>query len=270
MVKATLTLPNGTIVTIEGSVEEVQTLFRFYGEVDNNLDGEKQKLFEVDNTFDIGEISKKTKPDDNDLIKMSTLAKTCSEADVIEKSILDKQNEANRVLLPLYLVHEYLSNPYGLTTSEISKVTIELGTKVSRQNVLRALKFSANGFTQKQGNPPRYTINRRGISHIKSVLAGKVDLEGGNPPIPATLTPKKRKKQSRSMATKKSPTGFVTQLKESGFFSDKKSLSDVQKRLEEMGQIVPLTSLSSTLLNLIRGNQLKRVKDNNKWFYYVE
>jgi hypothetical protein len=101
------------------------------------------------------------------------LAKKCPEAEVIGRRILDTTNEANRVLVPLYIVHEYLDSAFGLTTSEISEVTIELGAKVSRQNSLRALKFTVPKLVIKQGEPPRYKIHRRGLIHMKSVLQGE-------------------------------------------------------------------------------------------------
>ncbi len=65
----------------------------------------------------------------------------------------------------------------------------------------------------------------------------------------------------------KGPTGYITQLRDEGFFKAKRSLGDIQKKLEEQGHIYAITSLSPILVRLVRGRALRRVKDGNRWAY---
>jgi hypothetical protein len=263
MAKASFTLPNGTSIVIEGTPEEVQGLLAYYTNVSNPVAPSPSKQHKP-KTEEIPPIESKAKPDKRDIEKIVEIIKTYPEAEAIEERILDKTSEANRVLLPLYIIHEHLDGMFGLSTNEISEITISLGVKVSRQNALRSVKFTAPGYVIKFGNPPRYKINRRGISHIKSVLAGTETRESEQ------HSPKKKAKANQK-ATKgskgKGPQTFILELKNSGFFSEQRSISDVQKKLEEMGHIYSQAFLSTPLIRLVRSKKLKRVKENDSWNY---
>jgi len=182
MIKTTFSLPNGTLVTVEGLQEDVQNLLDYYSNAHpshlnppkhENKTGNKpaHKAAKPESSADIS-------PDTQ--IKIINLIRSCKEAEAIEKNILEaKSSEAVRVLLPLYVVHEYLENSFGLTTVEIGAITAELGNKVNvrRQNVLRALKSSASKYVlgdraRKAGIGTRYTLSDRGVQYIKSILAG--------------------------------------------------------------------------------------------------
>ncbi len=182
MIKTTFSLPNGTLVTIEGSREDVQNLLDYY----NNTSPRLSTLPKHENKIDNKPARKVAKSESftdispDTQIKIINLIRSCQEAEAIEKNILEaKSSEAVRVLLPLYIVHEYLENSFGLTTVEIGAITAELGSKVNvrRQNVLRALKSSASKYVlgdraRKAGIGTRYTISERGVQYIKSILAG--------------------------------------------------------------------------------------------------
>ncbi len=181
MVKASFTLPNGTLVTIEGEPEDVRNLLDYY----NNSQPAEEKVAKrkpfikplQQNTMPT--VSKGVTPDT--LAHVVNLIKSCPEAEAIEKYILGKSNEANRVLLPLYIIHEYFENEFDLTTVEISKITTDLGPKVKvrRQNALRALaRFSASKYvlgdkTRRVGTATRYKLNDRGVQYIKTILANE-------------------------------------------------------------------------------------------------
>lgn len=268
MPKASFTLPNGTLVTIEGSIEEVENLLNFYvgenrGNKVDGVDTKDKSIEELSKTL----TGKKAKPEEADILQLINLIKTCDEADAIEKFILDQTNEANRVLLPLLIVYEHLDNAFGLTTSEISRITIELGAKVSRQNSLRALKYSASGFVMKAGNPPRYTLNRRGLAHLRAIIAGSDNTKTDKNAPTVNLTPKRGRRSKKTSTSKKSPQKLISDLKDNGFFMEKKSLTEVQKKLEEMGFIYAQSSLSPSLLQLVRNKSLKRNKEEDIWFY---
>lgn len=264
MAKASFKIPNGANVSIEGTPKEIQEFLALYTGTTSKTPPpiQERRKEKVEKTVSP---EKKTKPDKTDIEKIIQLVKTCKEADSIGKYILDKTNEANRVLVPLYIVHEYLDNEFGLTTSEISEVTIGLGAKVSRQNALRAVKFSAPGHVIKfSGKSPRYKIHRRGLAHIKSIIAGEEVSETIIEKSPAKKVSKSRKS---SKGSKGGPQTYMLELKNSGFFEEKRTIADIQRKLEELGHIYAQTSLSTPLLRLTRSKKLSRVKENDSWYY---
>lgn len=268
MPKATFNLQDGTLVTIEGTVEELHNLLDFYGgsriKPEGNEKTVEEKRFPTQRS-----LGKKEKPEEANLLEIISIARTCKEAEAIEKYVLLQTNEANRVLLPLFIIHEYLNNAFGLTTTEISRITIELGAKVGRQNSLRALKSSASGFVIKQeGNPPRYIINMRGVAYVKILLTDEksTPLDTGNQSPTPTLR-KAHRPRSKSPSTKKGAQALILELKDNGFFGEKKSLADIQKRLEELGHIFAQSSLSGPLQKLAQSNKLQRTKENDSWLY---
>ena len=56
---------------------------------------------------------------------------------------------------------------------------------------------------------------------------------------------------------------------EKGYFKSKRTIGDIQKKLEEMGHIYALTSLSTPLIRLTRSKNsaLRRLKENKQWVY---
>ncbi len=177
--KVSLGLPSGTLVTVEGIPEDVQKILDNF----NGSDGAAPSPPQKPKTKGNGKSSRK-QDESSDippdvLTKIVNLVKSCPEAEAIEKNVLEKRpSETDRVLLPLYIVHEYLENAYGLTTVEIETITIELGpnAKISRQNALRALtkrlaaKYISADKIRKHGVATRYTLNDRGVEYIKSIL----------------------------------------------------------------------------------------------------
>lgn len=63
------------------------------------------------------------------------------------------------------------------------------------------------------------------------------------------------------------PTGYIRRLKEEGFFAQKRSLSDLRTKLEEMGHIYSLENLSAALVKLVRSRFLRRIKEAGVWKY---
>jgi hypothetical protein len=63
------------------------------------------------------------------------------------------------------------------------------------------------------------------------------------------------------------PIGRVRELVAEGFFASKKGLGDVQRKLEEDAHIYPATSLSPALLRLVKGKELRRIKEGKGWNY---
>ncbi len=183
MAKASLKLPNGTVITIEGTPEEVKHLLEVYG-------GEKQRASKS-TTQTRGTQGAKTRasnarlPEDRndgmpDLNKIVTLAKDCDEAEAIEKQILDRTAQVDRTLLPLYIMHEYLDNAFGVTSGEVKKITTDLGIPISQPNASRTLSGTASKYVigdkvKVKGQPVRYKLSRRGVKYMKEVLAGNAN-----------------------------------------------------------------------------------------------
>ena len=183
MIKATFSLSNGTLVTVEGLRADVQDLLDYYSNAhpSHSIPPKQESKMVTKSVHKAtkSESSADISPDTQ--TKIVNLIRSCPEAEIIEKNILEaKSSEAVRVLLPLYIIHEYLENSFGLTTVEIGAITAELGSKVKvqRQNVLRAVKYSASKYVlgdraRKVGTGTRYTLSERGVQYIRAILAGK-------------------------------------------------------------------------------------------------
>ena len=74
-------------------------------------------------------------------------------------------------------------------------------------------------------------------------------------------------KKSRQRKEASGPLGYIRGLKEEGYFGSKRTISDVQEKLEEKGHIYPLTSLSTPLIRLVRSRDLRRLKEAGLWKY---
>jgi hypothetical protein len=77
------------------------------------------------------------------------------------------------------------------------------------------------------------------------------------------------RKTTGSKKMSKGPSRYIIELKVAGFFDKKKTLNDIQQKLEENGQIYPQTHLSTPLKRLVRppNNELRRMKENGNWVY---
>lgn len=180
MPTASIKLSNGTEINIEGTPEEVAKLLAIYNSSSGkppafagNLKNKRPKQ---------PKSSKKTatkNTDDNDdspdISEIVNHIKNCDEAELIETKVLDKVGQVNRVLLPMYIVHEHMENQYHLTSGDISKVTVDLGIPIKTPNVSVALSGTASKYVmgdkvRKKGQPVRYKLSRRGIQYFKEIL----------------------------------------------------------------------------------------------------
>src|SRR5579872_3239060 len=103
MPKASLTLENGTVVTIEGNASEVQELLAFYGSTSpKSLNGKSQKSQTSPATPRQISNSTAENGEEVDLMAIVNYVKSCDEAESIETKILDRTDQLARVLLPMY------------------------------------------------------------------------------------------------------------------------------------------------------------------------
>jgi hypothetical protein len=180
MAKASLRLPNGTNVTIEGTPEEIKGLLTYYG--GQQSQGETSENKTVSH-------SKKTKPTHSssqqtqhepDITAIVNMIKNCEESESIEKHILDRISTVDRTLLPLFIVHKHLANAYGLTSGDINRVTTELGIPIAAPNIANTLAGSASRYVvgdklRIKGHAVRYKLSRRGFQYLQSVITGDND-----------------------------------------------------------------------------------------------
>ena len=179
MSKASIKLANGTSVQIEGTPEEVAKLLALYGggksvAPDQTSRGRTRTVPKGKSQATAGA---RATPD---LSQIINLIKTCDEAEAIESKILDKVSQVNRILLPLYIAHEYLDNTPSLTSGEVSQITTDLGIPVSQPNASTTLSGTASRYVigdkvRKRGQAVRYKLSRRGLQYLKGVLDSKPD-----------------------------------------------------------------------------------------------
>ncbi len=91
------------------------------------------------------------------------------------------------------------------------------------------------------------------------------------------LTPIKRQRRKRAGAASggergdrrsTGPRGLIGQLASEDYFkAQKRTIGDIQKKLEQDGHIYALHSLSPALLRLTRAKTLRRIKEKKGWVY---
>ncbi len=85
-----------------------------------------------------------------------------------------------------------------------------------------------------------------------------------------SLITKKHKRPSSTKKTSKrsqSITDYVIELREAGLFKNPQSLSDVRTALASEGHVVPITTLSGRMLDIVKAKQLRRIRDGKVWKY---
>ncbi|MBU4300520.1 hypothetical protein L6303_05430 [archaeon] len=62
-------------------------------------------------------------------------------------------------------------------------------------------------------------------------------------------------------------TDTIRKILAEGFFNKPKSLAELKQGLEEQGTFIPITTLSAIVLGLVKGKELRRIKQEKKWVY---
>ena len=117
-------------------------------------------------------------------------------------------------------------------------------------------------------------------AHLKTKSGASVTVEGtpdevaalvkqleGEPPLAGQGARTQTRRRSTGGASKTTPVNLIGSLIDGGFFRKPKDLASVKAALEEMGHHYPITSLSPTLLRLVRKRQLRRLRDKKRWMY---
>ena|SRR5579862_103860 len=165
MPKATLTLGSGSIVTIEGTPEEVNRLLELHEAAEPRRSGTAVRS------------KASVRPSQNDagipLHEIVNQVRDCDEAEIIEAKILDSRSQVHRALLPLYIVQNYFDDRFALAASDIAEVCKQLRVPVAHENVSKMLRGPASKFVmvESEGPPKRFKINRRGAEHLATLLS---------------------------------------------------------------------------------------------------
>lgn len=176
MARAELKLENGTVVTVEGPPEEIHALLQFYGRASPSTAEPRSAKYRPRRA------SEKVESEDHEadrVHQVSTQVKSSGQFDAIESKILDQRSQLNRILLPLFIIHEEMDSAFGLTSGDIAKITRELGVPIGRPDVSKLLAKEASKYvmgdrTRVHGKPVRYKISRRGVQYIESLLVDRV------------------------------------------------------------------------------------------------
>ncbi len=119
--------------------------------------------------------------------------------------------------------------------------------------------------------PNGTTVNIEGTAEEVAALLSKFSAPetGGHSGAPSQRRKKKSAASSGSNKTKKpdGPTSLVGELAAEGYFKSKRSLGDIQKKLEERGHIYAQTSISPVLTRLTRKRTIRRIKEKKGWVY---
>ncbi len=178
MVKSTIKLADGTVVTVEGSPEELKKVLAIYHDRDSGIQTEKHTEKGTAKSKKSRKIAKAELSDGNKkdyIVALINAIKNSNDVDEIESKILDKASQVDKVLLPLFIVSREFDNKFSLTSGDIYKVLKELGISMALPNVSRTLKKRAVKYViadkvTKKGESTPYKISRKGEQYISGIL----------------------------------------------------------------------------------------------------
>lgn len=132
-----------------------------------------------------------------------------------------------------------------------ANLTLPDGTKVAIEGSAEEVASLLNTFSQAQSSRATPTTRKKSSRKASSKKRA---------PSKARASDGSRKKSA-------GPTGYILELRDSGFFKERRTLPDIQKKLEELGHIYAQTSLSSPLIRLVKKRELRRLKEKKGWAY---
>jgi hypothetical protein len=103
------------------------------------------------------------------------------------------------------------------------------------------------------------------VEGMPDEVANVLRLLNDETPSRTTISSKEQQKHARKRPA--SPVGLVSDLADAGFFKKPKELGVVKTALEEQGHFYPVTTLSPTLLRLVRQRKLRRIREGKRWLY---
>lgn len=171
MAKSKISRPDGTLIEVVGSPEEIKRILELYsghGEQKfaagpgKQKDGGKKKKTQIENEEDV-------------VIQIVQAIRNSDQSEKIETNILDQSSQVDRVLLPLYMVKKYISEDVKLTSGDIYNVLKQLGIKMALPNVSRTLSKTASKYVipdsrRRQGGKNPYSLSHKGEKYFVALL----------------------------------------------------------------------------------------------------
>jgi hypothetical protein len=117
--------------------------------------------------------------------------------------------------------------------------------------------------------PNGTTVAIEGTAEEVSALLARVSAPPASVGKPRSNRGEKKAGASGQATTphRKGPQALLRELVDEDWFKSKRTISEVQKKLEERGHLYAMTSLSAPLLRLTRFKVLRRLKDKSGWVY---
>lgn len=179
MVNAKFELPDGTVITVDGSVSEVESLLLKVttAQYPTDTGAKKPKKSSKPKTKKTTATSEGVESETVDHKAIANKIHDCEETEIISSKILDSKNVLNRVLLPLYFVHKYFDPNWVLSSGDVEIITDDLGVKVAITSASTMLsggakKYVSGDAVRKQGGKGvRYKLNRPGIQYMTNLLS---------------------------------------------------------------------------------------------------
>jgi len=175
MAKSTIKLANGSVITVEGTAEEVAKVMSLY--VQGHSTSEESETAKAMKSKPFKLMAKEAPKDQEvDILELVNLTKDADDFDQIEKNILDQASQVDRVLLPLFVANRENSNSSPLTSNDIYKFLKEFGINMALPNISKtlsktAIKYVMAGSARKKGVATSYRISRKGKQHIDQIIS---------------------------------------------------------------------------------------------------
>jgi hypothetical protein len=118
--------------------------------------------------------------------------------------------------------------------------------------------------------PDGTTVNIEGTAGEVATLLARFSRDSSSNPDASKRTRMKArssKGSNKDRPKRKGPRTFLEDLAKENFFKSKRTIGEVQKKLEEKGHIYAMNSLSTPLLRLTRDRVLRRIKEKAGWVY---
>jgi len=107
-----------------------------------------------------------------------------------------------------------------------------------------------------------------GTAEEVAILLSKCSLNSSTPEHKEPGRKRQKSTRAKSQGSKRSgPQTYIQELVTEGYFKAKRTLGDIQKKLEERGHIYAQTSLSPGMTRLTRKRTLRRIKEKKGWAY---
>ena len=116
------------------------------------------------------------------------------------------------------------------------------------------------------------TVNIEGTADEVAILLARFSADSSSDLDASKRKSKKppsrtSKGSNKNRPKRKGPRTLLEDLAKESFFKSKRTIGEVQKKLEEKGHIYAVNGLSTPLLRLTRGRVLRRIKEKAGWVY---